>query len=527
VTKAEKRKRVMGRSMRLGHCICDPKLSCPCELLRERDVCPCAGERLEPSAGPVRLTQLVEKPGCASKIDQAALKRILADLPAFSDPRVLVGVAAGDDAGVYRIGDDTALVQTVDVFTPCVDDPYTFGQIAAANSVSDVYAMGGAPLTALSIIGFPIRELPDRIMHDILRGGIDKMAEARVAIIGGHSINDGQVKAGFAITGLIDPRSILTNAGVRPGDCLLLTKALGTGILAFASQIGRAPAGALEAAARSMAALNRVAAERMREFNAHACTDITGFGLMGHLAEMAAASRVDVEITWDDVPLLPGVLECLTDGIIPGSVERNMESSGDRVTAGPDVESAMLDVCFDAQTSGGLLIAVAEPDAAPLLARLRADGIETAAIIGRALGAGAGHVAIRTNGSRPVRSGRSSKSTEVRTMEPTTNETGCCGGGHGTGEAVAGSAVGVTQIVHTFQDFLKASSAPNALDAHTKQAMAIALSVLSKCEPCVKIHTRKAREMGFSQDEIDEAAWMAVAFGGSPVMMFYNGVRDA
>jgi hypothetical protein len=185
----EKRKRVMQRSIRLGHCICDHRIPCPCDVFKEKNICSCAGERPEAPTGEVKLTQLVEKAGCASKIDQAFLKQVLRNLPAVDDPRVLVGVPAGDDAGVYDMGDGKALVQTVDVFTPSVDDPYTFGQVAAANSVSDIYAMGGTPMTAVSVLGFPVRKIPDEAMSRILSGGIDKMNEAGVAIIGGHSIN--------------------------------------------------------------------------------------------------------------------------------------------------------------------------------------------------------------------------------------------------------------------------------------------------------------------------------------------------
>ena len=313
----EKRRRVMQRSMQLGHCICDPRKPCPCDVFRDDGICPCAGEEYAAPAGPVRLTELAESAGCASKIDQATLQRILAGLPSPADPRVLVGMPAGDDAGVYLLDEQTALVQTVDVFSPPVDDPYLFGQIAAANSLSDVYAMGGRPITALSVVGFPAGKLPDEILRQILRGGLDKMAEAGVAVIGGHSIKDSEIKAGFAVTGLADPRRIATNAAARPGDRLVLTKPLGTGIIAFAARIGRAngqPGTDAErwsaAAAQSMAALNRRAAELMAECDCHACTDVTGFGLMGHLRSMAAASRVDVEIVWDDVPLLPGVLQC-------------------------------------------------------------------------------------------------------------------------------------------------------------------------------------------------------------------------
>ena len=238
----DKRKRVMARSMRLGHCICDAKKSCPCDVLRDRDVCPCAGESLAGHAGPLKLMEMVQSAGCASKIDQATLGRVLQGLPFIDDPRVLIGAPSGDDAGVYRLADDLALVQTVDVFSPSADDPYVFGQIAAANSLSDVYAMGGRPITALSIVGFPIRFAPDEALREILRGGIDKMAEAGVAVLGGHSINDPEIKAGFAVTGVVHPERIVTNAGARPGDCLVLSKPLGTGIMTFAAQIGRAPA---------------------------------------------------------------------------------------------------------------------------------------------------------------------------------------------------------------------------------------------------------------------------------------------
>jgi selenide,water dikinase len=591
----------MARSVRLGHCICDPKVACPCPTLRERDVCLCAGESLDAPAGPVRLTQMVEKPGCASKIDQAALKEVLAGLPSSGDPRVLVGVAAGDDAGVYKLGDGLALVQTVDVFTPSVDDPYTFGRIAAANSISDVYAMGGRPLTALSIIGFPIREIPDNVMRDILRGGIDTMAEAGVTVIGGHSINDREIKAGFAVTGVIDPNRIMTNAGAQPGDVLILTKPIGTGIIVFADQIDRAPDGAVEVAARSMASLNRIASQRMAEFGAHACTDITGFGLMGHLAEMAAASGVDVGIVWDDIPLLPGVLECLADGIIPGSVERNRESSDDRVIGGENVEPAMLDACFDAQTSGGLLIAIRQADAQTFLAQLWEAGVGEAMAIGKVLGPGEGRILVRSTGTRPIpfrtpaprlpaaadapaaqapaanpaiggpeneaedsRAGlamaercearssspRSSgpeldrlglvtpwqslpdldgsslqeqaKASSVRTDE---DQVPCCVSGHSALADAVAAAPGISEARRKFQDFMKSAMVPGALDAHTKEAMAIGLSILAKCEPCTRIHIKKARDMGFSQDEIDEAVWMAIAFGGAPIMMFYQGLR--
>ncbi|MEN6558732.1 MAG: selenide, water dikinase SelD, partial [Thermoguttaceae bacterium] len=204
----ENRKRVMARSMRLGHCICNAKKSCPCDVFLEQDLCPCAGESPKTATGPVRLTRLVERAGCASKIDKATLDRVLRNLPFLDDPDVLVGAPAGDDAGVYRIRDDLALVQTVDVFSPSTDDPYTFGQIAAANSLSDVYAMGGRPITALSIVGFPVHSVGENVLREILRGGVDKMNEAGVSVVGGHSIQDAEIKAGFAVTGLVRPDRI-------------------------------------------------------------------------------------------------------------------------------------------------------------------------------------------------------------------------------------------------------------------------------------------------------------------------------
>ena len=536
----DKRKRVMSRSMQLGHCICDPRKACPCDIFREHDVCPCAGERREIPDGPVKLTRLARRPGCASKIDAMSLRKIFASLPAVDDPRVLVGMPAGDDAGVYQLDGGATLVQTVDVFSPSVDDPYTFGQIAAANSLSDVYAMGGRPLTALSIVGFPIDSVADRVLEEILRGGIDKMNEAGVAVIGGHSIQDDEIKAGFAVTGVVSADRIVSNAGLRPGDRLILTKPLGTGILAFAGQIGRTNDAALAASARSMAQLNRTAAEAMLEVGVHACTDVTGFGLMGHLGAMAAASGMDVELVWDDLPVLPNVLQCLADGVATGAMERNREASGDCVRTNGRVDAAMLDLCFDAQTSGGLLIAVAEADAETLLAKLHERGVIDAAVVGGVRGPGEGLVLLHATGSRPLPAGSSTGAkmavnmptlavgatpAEERLsaasvgMPPEPAGEPCCAGAHG------GVTSGVSETEARFQEFMKSASAPGALDARTKKAMAIALSVLAKCEPCVKIHIKQAREMGFSQDAIDEAAWMAIGFGGAPLAMFYKTLR--
>jgi selenide,water dikinase len=547
----------MQRSIRLGHCICDHKQPCPCDLFKQRNICTCAGERLDSPTGEVQLTKLVEKAGCASKIDQAFLKQVLKDLPVSDDPRVLVGVPAGDDAGIYDMGNGKALVQTVDVFTPSVDDPYTFGQVAAANSVSDIYAMGGTPMTALSIVGFPARKIPDQVMYQILCGGIDKMKEAGVAIIGGHSIDDAEIKAGFAVTGLIDKDKIITNAAAQPGDVLILTKPLGTGIINFAAQIGRATPDSVEAAAESMTTLNKEAARLMVEFGAHACTDVTGFGLMGHLTEMALSSGVDVEVVWDDIPLLGGVLEYAAAGILPGAIERNKESCGERVVPADSLPPEMIDICYDAQTSGGLLIAIVEKDADKLLKALHREGISAAMVIGKVLGKGSGIVHILASGGRripslrlagtsfdPAQDGpvvpaddgsplsrgqagpRAGGGTRDERRATGGEEVPCCADAVGSAgpERQPGAAEpsGPAQVEAKFKDFLSAASSPHGLDAYTKQAIAIALSVAMRCEPCLKMHLKKAKEKGFTQDEIDEAAWMGISFGGSPTMVFYE-----
>jgi len=497
----------------------------------------CAGERLEAPAGPVRLTKLVEKAGCASKIDQAFLKQVLKNLPTYDDPRVLVGVPAGDDAGIYDMGNGKALVQTVDVFTPSVDDPYMFGQVAAANSVSDIYAMGGTPMTALSVIGFPARQVADKAMNEILCGGIDKTKEAEVAIIGGHSINDSEIKAGFAVTGMIEKDKIVTNAGARKGDVLILTKPLGTGIVAFAAQIGRADVKSVEAATESMTTLNKTASQLMVKFGAHACTDVTGFSLCGHLAEMALSSGVDVEIIWDNIPLFAGLLEYAAAGILPGAIERNKESCGERVVAADGLRQEMLDICYDAQTSGGLLVAIAESDADDFLKALHSEGISAVAVIGRVSGKGSGVVHIKTDGSRkipaPKPSGPAAKAAlteqplKQTSAESKSEEVPCCADAVTSAEQGNGKSSDIAQIKAKFIDFLGSASSPHGLDAYTKQAMAIALSVAMRCGPCLKMHLKKAREKGFTQDEIDEAAWMGISFGGSPTMVFYEQLKNS
>jgi selenide,water dikinase len=527
----ERRKHVMLRSIKLGHCICDPKQPCPCDLFKEKNICFCAGERLDNPVGPVRLTKLVEKAGCASKIDQAFLKQVLKNLPPINDPRVIVGIPAGDDAGVYDLGDDMALVQTVDVFTPSVDDPYTFGQVAAANSVSNVYAMGGTPITAVSILGFPVRKIPDEAMSMILAGGIDKMNEAGVAIIGGHSINDNEIKAGFAVTGIIDKNAIITNSNTQPDDVLILTKPLGTGIVVFASQIDKASPESIKAINKSMTTLNKRAAELMVEFGAHSCTDVTGFGLMGHLSEMALSSGVDAEVIWDEIPLFPGVLEYAAGGLLPGAIERNKESCGDRIIASEKLPQEMIDICFDAQTSGGLLIAIARDNADNFLKALHIDGITDAAVIGEVTQKGSGRVYIKHNGSRQIPDVIETPKENERGMiddgRKTKEEVPCCADAISSENELKSNESEIEKIKSKFTEFLGAASSPHGLDAYTKQAMAIALSVAMRCEPCLNMHMKKAKEKGFTQDEIDEAAWMGISFAGSPAMAFYEQMKKA
>jgi selenide,water dikinase len=386
------------------------------------------------------------------------------------------------------------------------------------------------------VIGFPVRKIPDKAMNDILSGGIDKMNEAGVAIIGGHSINDSEIKAGFAVTGTIETDKIVTNAAARPGDVLILTKPLGTGIVAFAAQIDRANPESVEATAKSMTALNKKASQLMVKFGAHACTDVTGFSLMGHLAEMALSSGVDVEIIWDDIPLFPGVLEYAAAGILPGAIERNKESCGDRIIADEALPQEMVDICYDAQTSGGLLIAIAKNDAKDFLKALHSDGISAAAIVGRVLKKGTGLVHIKTTGSRKIPASIPSRlkaktapdklQSQPVPVEATSEEVACCADAV-TSPASAAEGTGIVQIKAKFKDFLGAASSPHGLDAYTKQAMAIALSVAMRCDPCLKMHLKKAKEKGFTQDEIDEAAWMGISFAGSPAMVFYEQLKNS
>lgn len=390
------RKKVMGRSIRLGHCVCDPAKPCPCPLFQEKNVCQCAGEHV-PIDGSmeVKLTQHVRSAGCASKIGQKDLHAVLSGLPAVSDPRLIVGLSTADDAGVFEIQPGLLLVQTVDVFTPGVDDPYTFGRIAACNSLSDVYAMGGKPVTALSVIGFPIHTLPHSAMTAILRGGMDVLQEAGCVLVGGHSINDEEVKFGFAVTGVVSRDQLATNADAKAGDKLILTKPLGTGIVSLAGQINRASERSLAAIAASMSTLNRTAAEIMTRYRVKAATDVTGFGLLGHLTRMMIESKTSAELCFSALPTFPDVREYAREGMYSGANERNASFSAKYTTWDPNLTEADQAILYDAQTSGGLLISVPASEASALLEDLHTAGIQQAAIIGEVRPEAPGTVHVR------------------------------------------------------------------------------------------------------------------------------------
>ncbi|HEY6251159.1 MAG TPA: selenide, water dikinase SelD [Candidatus Angelobacter sp.] len=306
----------------------------------------------------------------------AVLDAVLGKLARQNDANVLVGFDKADDAGVYRISREQALVQTVDFFTPIVDDPFTFGQIAATNSLSDVYAMGGKPLSALAIVCFPEKE-DISILEQILSGGLSKMIEANCTVIGGHSVRDPEIKFGYAVTGSIHPDRVLTNANAQILDALLLTKPLGTGIISTAIKKGEAEPAWIESASRAMTTLNRAAADLASSgrFHVHSATDITGFGLVGHAREMALGSGVSIHLYADRIPVLEGALECVRAGFIPGGLKANREFAECLVGYGPGITEEIKTILFDPQTAGGLLLSVAREDAAPMLAALKAVNV--------------------------------------------------------------------------------------------------------------------------------------------------------
>ena len=343
----------------------------------------------------IKLTHFTAGLGCACKLRPQALEKILVDLPVPQDVNILVGIDTGDDAAVYRLNEYTAVVQTVDFFTPIVDDPYHFGAIAAANAFSDIYAMGGKPLFALNIVGFPSNRLPMEILKLILQGAQDKAKEAGVSIIGGHTVDDTEPKYGMAVTGIINPERVLTNSNAQPGDAIILTKPIGLGIITTAIKRGLTDEETINRAIGIMSALNHQSAEVISKFPVNACTDVTGFGLLGHLKEMSRASKVDAVVYLEKVPSIKQVWEFATGNVVPGGTLNNMDYVADTVEWNEDISRTARIILCDAQTSGGLLIAVPFKYADDLLRELHSNGVTDAAYIGSFTEKGEGKIAVK------------------------------------------------------------------------------------------------------------------------------------
>ena len=338
----------------------------------------------EPATG-IKLTQYTHSLGCACKIRPQHLEKILMDIPLSDDPSIMVDLRTNDDACVYRINEHTAIVQTVDFIPPVVDDPYHYGAIATANALSDIYAMGGKPLFALSIVAFPDKLLPLDVLKEVIRGAADKAAEAGICIIGGHSVEDTEPKFGLVVTGSINPEKVITNSNAQPGDSIILTKPLGTGILSTGLKRGLIDKETENELIAVMGELNRKACEIMLNYPVNACTDVTGFGLLGHLKEMVKGAGVSAEICAGKVPVLRGILELITGGVIPGGTLNNLEYIKDIVEWDSTVPGPFKTILADAQTSGGLLITLPEEFAGPFLLALRSNSVQDAVIIGKIL----------------------------------------------------------------------------------------------------------------------------------------------
>lgn len=308
--------------------------------------------------------------------------QVLHQIPRLYDPNIIIGYEKSDDAAVYKLSDDLAVVQTVDFFTPIVDDPYAFGCIAAANALSDIYAMGAKPIMGLNIAGFPVSKLPIDVLVQILQGGSDKAKEAGITIAGGHTIDDNEPKYGMVVTGLVHPDKIVTNSSAKPGDVLVLTKPIGTGIITTAMKEDIAPTESAEMAIKVMSTLNKSSAEAMIKVGVNACTDVTGFGLLGHLYEMVSGSSVSAEIRFERVPLIEGTLKLADDLIIPAGTIRNYEYLSDYIIWNDTIYEQKMILC-DAQTSGGLLISVSEEKSDELVRSLQESGALASATIGR------------------------------------------------------------------------------------------------------------------------------------------------
>jgi len=348
-----------------------------------------------PESKKVKLTHFTAGLGCACKLRPQALEKILSSLSPILDPNVIVGTNTADDASVYKLDENTAIVQTVDFFTPIVDDPYQFGAIAAANAFSDVYAMGAKPLFALNIVGFPSNRLPMEILKQILLGAEDKAKEAGVSIIGGHTIDDNEPKYGLVVLGVVHPDKILKNSDAKPGDILILTKPIGLGIISTAMKRGLVEEKTIKKAIQIMSTLNKKAAEIMKGFPVNSCTDVTGFGLLGHLKEMTESSQVDADIYFDKIPTIDEAWELIVENVVPGGTLNNLDYVKEIVVWDNNISRATKILLCDAQTSGGLLIAVPAEYADDLLKKLHQNNLNDSSIIGKFTKKGKGKIFVK------------------------------------------------------------------------------------------------------------------------------------
>ena len=316
-------------------------------------------------------------------------------MPLISHPNLIVGIERSEDAGVYKLTEKLAVIQTLDFFTPIVDDPYDFGQIAATNSLSDVYAKGGIPITAMNIVCFPIKKMDIKILREILRGGLDKMREAGVVLVGGHSVDDNELKYGLSVTGLIPPKKVIMNNGAKPGDKLILTKKLGTGIISTGIKAGEVNKSAIKKVTQSMTTLNKAASEVMMSVSVHACTDVTGFGFLGHAAEMLTDTDNGMVIDSSMIPFFHEAKVLVDNGFLPGGLSRNRDFRKGMIDFGQDVPQYLRDILFDPQTSGGLLMAVAKTKATRLIDALHEAGVSNAAIVGEVVEKPKGKIIVR------------------------------------------------------------------------------------------------------------------------------------
>ncbi len=335
------------------------------------------------SINTVKLTEYSSGLGCASKMQAAYLQELLSGMPVSTNPNVLVGNKTSDDAAVYKLTDELAIVQTVDFFAPIVNDPYSFGQIAAANAISDIYAMGAKPIFALNVVAFPEKTLSQNVLKQILKGASDKASEAGIDILGGHTVKDDEPKFGMTVSGIIHPDKIMDNAHAKTGDVLILTKSLGTGIITTGMKKGKTPEDIEQLAIESMSLLNKSAAKVVSEFPVNSCTDVTGFGLLGHLSEMTIGSKTNAEVYYNQLPFIKGLFNLPIEELIAGGTRHNKSFVEDRVSYSTDFNELEKLIINDAQTSGGLLVSIPEKYAGDFLKRCKEKGLENASIIGK------------------------------------------------------------------------------------------------------------------------------------------------